>query len=120
MSSQIAGLASQMQSQMNFNFQNIQQQMFQPMMAQMQGVQESLHSDIAALDSRFEDLPSSEQVEQLEQRQEQLEQCFDTFSTAFTGFSDHFYSVFPAPMPPLEFYPHQPFYPPPPPPPPMD
>ena len=70
MSSQIAGLASQMQNQMNLNFQNMQQQMFQPMMAQMQGVQQSLHSDIAALDSRFEDLPSSEQFEQLEQRQQ--------------------------------------------------
>ena len=57
MSSQIAGLASQMQSQMTHGFQNMQQQMFQPMMAQMQGVQESLHSDIAALDSRFEDMP---------------------------------------------------------------
>ena len=53
---------------MNLNFQNMQQQMLQPMMAQMQGFQESLHSDIAALDSRFEDLPSSEQFEQLEQR----------------------------------------------------
>ena len=93
--------------------------MFQPMMAQMQGFHESLHSDIAALDSHFEDLPSSEQFEQLEQRQEQLEQRFDAFSTAFTGFTDHFYSVFPAPVPPPEFYPHQPFYPPPPPPPPM-
>ena len=90
------------------------------MMAQMQGVQQSLHSDIAALDSRFEDLPASQQFELLEQRQEQLEQRFDTFSTTFTGFSDHFYSVFPAPVPPPEFYPHQPFYPPPPPPPPMD
>ena len=38
MSSQIAGLASQMQNQMNLGFQNMQQQMFQPMMAQMQGV----------------------------------------------------------------------------------
>ena len=75
--------------------------MFHPMMAQMQGVQESLHSDIAALESCFEDLPSSEQLEQLEQRQQQqLEQRFDTFSTAFTGFSDHFYSVFPVPVPP--------------------
>ena len=37
MSSQIAGLADQMQNQMNLNFQNMQQQMFQPMMAQMQG-----------------------------------------------------------------------------------
>ena len=117
MFSQIAGLASHMQSQMNLNFQNMQQQMFQPIMARMQGVQESLHSDIAALDSRFEDLPSSEQ---LEQRQQQLKQHFDTSSTAFTGFSDHFYSVFPVPVPPPEFYPHQPFYPPPPPPPPMD
>ena len=89
-------------------------------MAQMQGVQESLHSDIAALDSRFEDLPSSEQFDQLEQRQQQLEQRFDTISTIFTGFSDHFYSVFPAPVPPPEFYPHQPFYLPPPPPLPMD
>ena len=121
MSSQIEGLASQMQRQMHLGIQNMQQQMtqyfhesmFQPMMAQMQGVQESLHSDIAALDSHFEDMPSSEQVQQLEQR-------FDTFSAAFTGFSDHFYSVFPAPMPPPEFYLHQPFYPPPPHPPLMD
>ena len=66
MSSQIEGLATQMQNQMNLGFQNMQQQMFQPMMAQMQGVQESLHSDIAALDSCFEDMPSSEQFEQLE------------------------------------------------------
>ena len=76
MSSQIEGLATQMQSQMNLGFRNMQQQMtqhfhesmFQPMMSQMQGVQESLHSDIAALDSRFEDMPSSEQFQQLEQR----------------------------------------------------
>ena len=105
---------------MNLGFQNMQQQMFQPMMAQMQGVQESIHSDIAALDSRFEDMPSTEQFGQLEARQQQLEQRFDTFSAAFTGFSDHFCSVFPAPVPPPEFYAHQPFYSPPPPPPPMD
>ena len=70
------------------------QQFFQPMMTQMQGVQESLHSDIAALDSRFDDMPTSEQFRQLEQRQQQLKQRFDTFSTVFIGFSDHFYSVF--------------------------
>ena len=75
------------------------------MMAQMQGVQESLHSDIAVLDSCFEDMPTSEQFGQLEQRQQQLEQRFDTFNVAFTGFSDHFYSVFPAPVPLPEFYP---------------
>ena len=72
---------------------------------------------LPSVDLRFENLPSSDQFEQLEQRQQQLEQRFDTFSTVFTGFSDHFYSVFPAPVPPPEFYPHQPFYPPPPPPP---
>ena len=117
MSTQIEGLATQMQNQMNLGFQHMQehisQTMYQPMMTQLRGVQESLHSGIAALDSRFEDMPSSEQVQQLEQR-------FDTFSAVFTGFSDHFYSVFPAPVPPPEFYPHQPFYPLPPPPPPMD
>ena len=89
-------------------------------MTQMQGVQESLHSDIAALDSRFEDMPSTEQFEQLEQRQQQLEQRFDTFNTTFTGFTYHFYSVYPAQVPPPQFYPHQPFYHPTPPPPPMD
>jgi len=57
-----------MQTQMNLGFQNIQQQMtqqfnetmFQPMMTQMRGVQESLHSDIVALDTRFDDMPSFE------------------------------------------------------------
>ena len=76
MSSQIESLATQMQNQINLGFQNKQvhmtlqfnETMFQPMMAQMQGVQESLHSDIAALDSCFEDMPSSEQFQQLEQR----------------------------------------------------
>ena len=48
--------------------QHSSQTMYQPMMTQLRGVQESLHSDIAALDSRFEDMPSSEQVQQLEQR----------------------------------------------------
>jgi hypothetical protein len=90
------------------------------MMTQMRSVQESLHSDIAALDTRFDDLMSSDQYEQLEARQQQLQQSFNTFITAFTGFSDHFYSVYPAPVPPPVFYPHQPFYPPPLPPPPMD
>ena len=65
------GLVTQMQTQMNLGFQNIQQQMtrdfhetmFQPMMTQMQSVQESLHSDIAALDTRFDDMPTSEQFQ---------------------------------------------------------
>jgi len=78
MTSHMDGLVTQMQTQMNLDFQNMQQQMtqhfneamFQPMMAQMRGVQEDLHSDIAALDSRFEDMPSSEQFQQLEQRQQ--------------------------------------------------
>ena len=67
MTSHLDGFVTQMQTQMNLGFQNMQQQMtqhfneamFQPMMAQMRGVQEDLHSDIAALDSRFEDMPSS-------------------------------------------------------------
>ena len=85
-------------------------------MTQMRSVQENLHSDIAALDTRFDDLPSSDQFEQLEARQQQLLQSLNTFSSTFTGFFDHFYSIYPAPMPPPEFYPHQPFYPLPPPP----
>ena len=90
--------------------------MYQPLMTQMRSVQENLHSDIAALDTRFDDLPSSDQFEQLEARQQQLQQSLNTFSSTFTGFFDHFYSVYPAPVPPPEFYPHQPFYPPSPPP----
>ena len=69
MHTQIEGLVGQMQNQMNLGFQNMQMQMiqhfndtmFQPMMTQMRGVQESLHSDIAALDTRFDDMPTSEQ-----------------------------------------------------------
>jgi len=60
-----------MQNQMNLGFQHMQEHMtqhisqtvYQPMMTQLRGVQESLHSDIAALDSRFEDMPSSEQIQ---------------------------------------------------------
>ena len=82
MHTQIEGLASQMQKQMNLGFQNMQMQMtqhfnetmFQPTMTQMRGVQEKLHSDIAALDTRFDDMPTSEQLQQLEERQQQLEQ----------------------------------------------
>ena len=135
MTSQIEGLATQMQNQMTLSFQNMQQQMsaefrsfgqhihntmYHPIMTQMRSVQEGLHSDIAVLDTRFDDLPSSDQFEQLEARQQQLQQSLNTFSSTFTSFSDHFYSVNPAPVPPPEFYPHQPFYPPPPPPSSMD
>ena len=71
MTSHMDGLVTQMQTQMNLGFQNMQQQMtrdfhetmFQPMMTQMQSVQESLHSDIAALDTRFDDMPTSEQFQ---------------------------------------------------------
>jgi len=48
--------------------QHFHESMFHPMMTRMRGVHESLRSDIAALDSRFEDMPSSEQFQQLEQR----------------------------------------------------
>jgi len=81
----------------------------------MRSVQEGLHSDIAALNTRFDDLPSSEQYEQLVEHQQKLQQDFDTFNITFTGFSSHFYLVFPAPVPPPPFYPYLPFYPPPPP-----
>ena len=81
MSTQIEGLATQMQNQINLGFQHMQEHMtqhisqtvYQPMMTQLRGVQESLHSDIAALDSRFEDMPSYEQFQQLEQRHQQFE-----------------------------------------------
>ena len=54
-----------MQEQMT---QHISQTMYQPMMTHLRGVQDSLHSDIAALDTRFDDMLSSEQFQQLEQR----------------------------------------------------
>jgi hypothetical protein len=83
-------------------------------MKRMQNVQEGLHTNIAALDSRFDDFPTSEQHQELVERQQKLQNDFDNFSTTFSGFIDHFYSVYPAPVPPPQFYPHQPFYPPPP------
>ena len=117
-------MSQNFQQHMNAGFQSfgqhIQNTMYQPMMTQLQNVHESLHLDIAALDSHFDDLPSSEQYEQLVERQQQLQQSLNTFNTTFTGFFDHFYSVYPAPVPPPEFHPHQPFYSPPLPPPPMD
>jgi hypothetical protein len=76
-----------------------------------------LHGDIAAVDSRIDDFPTSKQHQELVERQQKLQNDFNTFNTTFSGFSNHFY---PAPVPPPQFYPHQPFYPPPPPPPQMD
>ena len=92
MTTQIEGFATQMQNQMNLGFQTMGQKfqqhmiakfqsfgqhilnnMYQPMMTQLQNVQENLHSDITALDSHFDDLPSSEQYEQLVERQQQLQ-----------------------------------------------
>jgi len=68
------------------------------MMTSLQSVQESLHSDIVALDTRFDDLPSFEQFLLLVERQQQLQQDFNAFNTTFTGFTDHFYSVYPTPV----------------------
>ena len=89
--------------------------MYLPIMTTLQSVEEGLHSDIAALDSRFDDLPTSENHQQLVEQQQKLQQDFNTFDTTFTGFTDLFYLVYPALVPPPQFYPHQPFYPPPPP-----
>jgi hypothetical protein len=63
-------------------------------MTRMQNVQEGLHADIAALDSRFDDLPTSEQHQDLVERQQKLQNDFDTFNTTFSGFTNHFYSVY--------------------------
>ena len=119
MNTYVEGLANQMQQQMTLGFQNMQQNfqeqmnagfqsfgqhlhdtMYQPIMDRLQNVQEGLHMDIAALGSRFDDLPSSEDHQQLVEQQQKLQQDFDTFNTTFTGFIDHFYSVYPAPVPP--------------------
>ena len=87
------------QEQMNAGFQSFGQHlhdnMYQPMMTSLQSVQESLHSDIVALDTRFDDLPCSEQFLLLVERQQQLQQDFNAFNTTFTGFTDHFYLVYP-------------------------
>ena len=132
---QIEGLATQMQQQLNVGLENVNANMqgqfqafghhihntvYQPIMNSMQTMQQNLHGDMAALDSRFDYLPTSEQYQQLADSQAQLQQNFNTLNTSFTDFSTHFYSVYPAPVPPPQFYPHQLFYPPPPPPPPAD
>jgi DNA anti-recombination protein RmuC len=107
-STQFDGLATQMQQQLNLGFQNMNQQfqgqlnagfqafgqqlhndMYQPIMTRMQNVQEGLHANIAALDSRFDDLPSSEQHQELVERQQKLQNDFNTFNTTFSGFTDH-------------------------------
>ncbi|RLN35285.1 uncharacterized protein C2845_PM03G30100 [Panicum miliaceum] len=81
-------LATQMQQQLNLRFQNRNQQfqgqlnagfetfgqqlhtkMYQPLMTSMQNPQQGLHGDIAAVDSRINDLPTSEQHDALIERQ---------------------------------------------------
>lgn len=94
--------------------QQIHSTMYEPMMERLRNVQEGLHTDIEALDARFSDLTTLEHRQQLVDKQQRLENDFSTFSSTFSGFTDHFYSVYPAPMPPPQFYPHQPYYPPPP------
>ena len=73
--------------------------MHQPMMNSLQGIQQSLHTDIEALNAKFDGLTTSEQHQQLMDRHQQLE-------TDFHAFSGHFYSIFPTPVPPPDFYPH--------------
>ena len=105
--------------------QNIHDTVYDPIMTRLEHVQTGLHSDMEALDARFNELnmggsyggtSSSSMFHDLEQRQQHLEDDFSRLNTSFSGFSDHFYSIFPAPAPPPSFYPHHPYYPPPPPP----
>ena len=118
---QIEGLATQMQQQLNVGLENvnanmqgqfqafgqhIHNTMYQPIMNSMQTMQQNLHGDMAALDSRFDYLPTSEQYQHLADSQAQLQQNFNTLNTSFTDFSTHFYSVYLAPVPPPQFYPH--------------
>jgi len=65
--------------------QHIHETVYHPIMTQRRSIQESFHSDIAALDARFNDLPSSEQYEQLLESRQQLQQSFSTFNTTFHG-----------------------------------
>jgi hypothetical protein len=66
----------QVQSQMNAGLQafgqQIHNQVYQPLMTNMQNLQQGLHDDVAALDSRFDYLPTSEQHQALVERQQKL------------------------------------------------
>ena len=85
---QIEGLATQMQQQLNVGLENvnanmqgqfqafgqhIHNTMYQPIMNSMQTMQQNLHGDMAALDSRFDYLPTSEQYQHLADSQAQLQ-----------------------------------------------
>jgi hypothetical protein len=97
-------MSQQFQGQFNASFQafgqHLHTEMYQPLMTRMQTVQEGLHADIAAVDYRFDDLPTSEQHQELVDKQQKLQNDFNTFNTVFTSFTNHFYSVYPAPVPP--------------------
>jgi hypothetical protein len=84
-------------------FATMQQSLSQQMAAgfdAMRASHQSLHDDIAALDSRFDDLNVNDQYQQILDRQQGLEDRFSQFNTTFMGFTDHFYSMYPRPPPP--------------------
>ncbi|CAL4890308.1 unnamed protein product [Urochloa decumbens] len=88
---------------------HFQQNVYTSMMNRMTTMSNNLDSAIDALNERFDGITTHEEFQTVIERQEHLQQDFE----AFRG---HFHSYFPAPAPPPEFYPHQPYHPPPPPP----
>jgi len=102
------GFQQQLDARFTSFGQHIHDTMYQPMMNRLQHVNTSLHADIDALNDRFDDLTTTDEYHELAHQQQQLQ-------TDFRSFTDHFHSYFPAPTPPPQFYPHQPYYPQPPP-----
>jgi len=102
------GFQQQLDARFTSFGQHIHDTMYQPMMNRLEHVNTSLHADIDALNDRFDDLTTTDEYHELAHQQQQLQ-------TYFCSFTDHFHSYFPAPTPPPQFYPHQPYYPQPPP-----
>jgi len=102
------GFEQQLETRFRAFEQNFHNNMYVPMMDRLQNVSNSINADISALNERFDGLTTFDDHERLANKQKQLQDDFDAFR-------DHFYSYFPAPVPPHEFLPHPPYLPPPPP-----
>jgi hypothetical protein len=78
---------------------HIQDNVHDPIMSQMNNIQQSFQDNMGAVSSQFETLSTSDSIHSPDERQQQLQNDFSQFTSIFDSFSSHYYSMYLRPPP---------------------
>lgn len=94
----MASIQQSIQQQFTSFQQNLPQSFYQPIIHATQNAIPLAREDIAAINTKNQEL--NDMFQTLSLGQQSLQQQFNSFSDQFTTFSDHFYSIYLRPSPP--------------------